>query len=140
MGRACPRLGPRRALGGRKDRQSCLFVPSRCKSIKTCCITARLLTFTRVALAKSWQQISAGGEWHALSKLGTLVFHCLGTGVLQSPSQPPRTRHAPRWMGRPRGGICSLPEQGQLIRCMVRENSVLSVLIPPPFLWQWHRG
>lgn len=39
--------------GGRKDRQSCTFTPPRHKSMKACCITAPLLTFTRVALAKS---------------------------------------------------------------------------------------
>lgn len=124
----CPCQGPRRALGGRKGRQSCTFIPSRHKSIKTCCITAPL-TFTRVTSAKSWQQISASGEWHVFPKLGSLPSHSLGTRVPQSLSQPPGTQHTPRFTARPGGGIHSLPEQGQLIRCIIRENSVLSVLI-----------
>lgn len=94
MGCACPCPGPRRALGGRKDRQSCTFTPSRHKSIKTCCITAPLPMFTRVTLAKAWQQICAGGERHVLSKLGTLVFSLLGN---QGATKPvPATRNTAR--------------------------------------------
>lgn len=125
----CPCPGPGRALGGRKDRQSRTFTPSRRKSIKTCCITAPL-TFTRVTSAKSWQQISLpAGKQHVSPRLGILPPHSLGTRVPQSPSQPPGTQQTPRLTARPGGGIHSLPEQGQLIRCIIRENTVLSVLI-----------
>lgn len=114
---------------GRKDRQSCTFTPSRCKLIKTCSITAPPMVFTRVALAKSQRQISAGGDGTRAHNWGLLFF------MAWEPSAP---EPAPRWMERPGGGTCSLPGQRQLIPCIARENSVLSVLIPPPFLCHWH--
>lgn len=80
----CPCPGPRRALGGRKDRQSCTFTPSRHKSIKTCCITAPL-TFTRVTSAKSWQQISASGETACVPQIRDRSFSFLGN---QSATEP----------------------------------------------------
>lgn len=81
----------------------------------------------------SGQQISAGGKRHVLSQLGTLVSHCSGAEPVPAPGNA-----APRWMERPGEGIRSLPEQGRLIPCTIRKDSVLPVLIPPPFLWRWH--
>lgn len=98
------------ALGGRKDRQSCTFTPPRHKSIKTCCITAPLLTFTRVVLAKPWQQISAGGNWHTPSELGTLVFSFLGNW---SATEPATRNTAPTTVvGEAQGEECA-PCQGR---------------------------
>lgn len=125
-----PVQGPGKPSGaGRTGRAARSHLLGMTRSNPAALLLPPLLVFS----PGSGQQISAGRKWYVLSKLGTLVSHCSGAAPVPAPGNA-----APRWMERPRGGIHSLPAQGRLIRCIIREDGVLSVLIPPPFLWRWH--
>lgn len=139
LGCLCPCAGPRRALGGRKDRQSCTFSPSRHKLIKTCCITAPL-TFTRVTSAKSWHQISLpeGNSTCPPNEGSFLLIPWEPECHRARPNHREHSKH--QGLQRGLGEECTPCQRRAADLVSHKGKQCFASANPPPFLRQGHQG